>query len=148
MHQNNKRPCKIRRSKQICPYDIEMSSSVSKQNLCSVQHASRMGSKRPHSQPTILANSVAVTIKRETEPNYEDMILGHFSFSPSSHRRYNRSAMGDLLFVGDSGRGTAGGSDVAGKPETSSCSSVTTRPLDVISLFLIIRLCGKSPRDV
>ena len=32
------------------------------------------------------------------------------------------------------------GSEVRGKPDISSCSSVTTRPLDVISLFRIIRL--------
>ena len=38
---------------------------------------------------------------------------------------------------------------VGGKPDiSSSCSSVTTRPLDVISLFRIIRLCGNKPRDV
>lgn len=31
---------------------------------------------------------------------------------------------------------------------TSSSCSITTRPLDVISLFRVMRLWGNSPRDV
>lgn len=40
------------------------------------------------------------------------------------------------------------GLEVEGKPEISSCSSVTTRPLAVISLLRIIRLWGNKPREV
>jgi hypothetical protein len=79
--------------------------------------------------------------------NHEDNMLGHLSFRPSSHRIYNNSAMGDFL-DGEVSRGMAPladarepvGLDVVGKPEISSCSSVTTRPLDVISLLRMIRL--------
>ena len=79
--------------------------------------------------------------------SYEDNMLGHLSFRPSSHRMYNNSAMGDFR-DGEASWGLAPladasepiGLDVAGKPEISSCSSVTTRPLDVISLLRMIRL--------
>jgi len=74
-------------------------------------------------------------------------MLGHLSFRPSSHRIYNNSAMGDFR-DGEVSWGIAPladakepvGLDVVGKPEISSRSSVTTRPLDVISLLRMIRL--------
>lgn len=68
---------------------------------------------------------------------------------------YSSSAMGDFR-VGLSGGAVAEvddsadplGLDELGKPDISSCSSVITSPFEVISLFLMIRLWGKSPRDV
>lgn len=72
-------------------------------------------------------------------------MLGHLSFKPSSQRIYSNSAMGDLR-VG-SASVAKGGSDVEGNP-LISCSSVTTSPLEVISLFLTIRLCGNKAREV
>lgn len=38
--------------------------------------------------------------------------------------------------------------DVDGRPEISSCTSVTIRPLAVISLLRMMRLWGNKPRDV
>ena len=75
--------------------------------------------------------------------------LGHLIFSPSSHRMYSSSAMGDFrdeamessLFaeVGSAGV-ECPESDIDGRPVTSSCTSVTTRPWAVISLLRMIRL--------
>jgi len=71
------------------------------------------------------------------------MMLGHFSFSPSNQRKYKSSAMGD--FRDDTSRGgedvgEPSGLEDGGKPDNTSCSSVTTSPFEVISLFLVIRL--------
>jgi hypothetical protein len=64
--------------------------------------------------------------------------LGHLIFSPSSHRIYSSSAMGDFrdgamessLFT--EAEEAAGAecpeSEDDGRPGTSSCTSVTTRP--------------------
>jgi len=89
-----------------------------------------------------------------TEGGYdEDNILGHLSFRPSSHRIYNNSAMGDFRDEVSWGMAPSvdvtelAGLEVEGKPEIS-CSSVTTRPLDVISLLRMIRLWGNRPREV
>jgi len=90
------------------------------------------------------------------EGNYdEDNILGHLSFRPSSHRIYNNSAMGDFRddevswgMAPSIDATELAGLEVEGKPEISSCSSVTTRPLDVISLLRMIRLWGNKPREV
>jgi len=71
-------------------------------------------------------------------------MLGHLSFKPSSQRMYNNSAMGDLR--GGSASPT-NGSDVEGNP-LISCSSVTTSPFEVISLFLMTLLCGNKTREV
>lgn len=86
------------------------------------------------------------------------MRLGHLSLRPSNHRIYNSSAMGDLrapeepsLFVDAADDTTAsgdGGPEVEGRPETSSWTSVTTSPFDVISLLRMIRLWGNKPREV
>lgn len=77
-------------------------------------------------------------------------MLGHFSRSPSNQRIYNSSAIGDLR-VGEAGSVRSSlegvGDDDDGKLEISS-SSVTIRPLAVISLFRMTRLCGKRPRAV
>ena len=68
---------------------------------------------------------------------------GHLIFSPSSHRKYNNSAMGDLR-VGEAGVSSSFPAAVVvgddGRPDMSSCTSVTTRPLEVISLLRTIRL--------
>ena len=74
-------------------------------------------------------------------------MLGHFNFRPSSQRIYKSSAIGDLR-EGDSWAGNPGVIpmdpvglvDDDGRPDISSSSSVTTRPLDVISLLRVIRL--------
>ena len=79
-----------------------------------------------------------------TRPEDAYRMLGHLSFKPSSQRMYNNSAMGDLR--GGSASAT-NGSDVEGNPLTS-CSSVTISPFEVISLFLMIRLCGNKTREV
>ena len=71
-------------------------------------------------------------------------MLGHLSFKPSNQRIYSNSAMGDLRTGSASG---TKGSDVEGNP-LISCSSVTTSPFEVISLFLMTRLCGNKTRDV
>lgn len=71
-------------------------------------------------------------------------MLGHLSFKPSNHRMYNSSAIGDLRAGSAS---ATSGSDVEGRP-LISCSSVTTTPFEVISLFLMIRLCGNNTREV
>jgi len=71
-------------------------------------------------------------------------MLGHLSFKPSSQRIYNKSAMGDLRTGSAS---ATKGSDVEGNP-LISCSSVTTSPFEVISLFLMTRLCGNKTREV
>ena len=71
-------------------------------------------------------------------------MLGHLSFKPSSQRMYSNSAMGDL-FAGSAS--ATKGSDVEGNPPIS-CSSVTTSPFEVISLFLITLLCGNKTREV
>ena len=73
-------------------------------------------------------------------------ILGHLSFKPSSQRIYSNSAMGDLRAGSGSATATKG-SDVEGNP-LISCSSVTTSPFEVISLFRMIRLCGNKTREV
>ena len=81
-------------------------------------------------------------------------MLGHLSLRPSSQRRYSSSEMGDLR-TGDPlpsvcaglGLGGIGDADVDGSPEISS-SSVTTSPRAVISLRRMMRLCGKSEREV
>ena len=80
---------------------------------------------------------------------HEERRLGHLSLRPSNQRMYSSSAMGDLLRGAGSsaGGGISEVPEVEGKPEISS-SSVTTRPLDVISLLRMIRLCGKRPRAV
>lgn len=61
---------------------------------------------------------------------------------------YSSSAIGDLR-VGLSGGAVAAvvddstdplGLDAVGRPDISSCSSVITSPLEVISLFRMIRL--------
>lgn len=66
------------------------------------------------------------------------MKLGHLIFNPSSHRIYNSSAMGDLrdgamessLFaeVREAAGTDCPESEDNGRPGTSSCTSVTTRP--------------------
>ncbi len=66
---------------------------------------------------------------------FYDRILGHLSFSPSNHRMYKSSAIGDLF----GGSSVAVGPEVEGSPDTSS-SSVTTNPFEVISLFRMMRL--------
>ena len=73
-------------------------------------------------------------------------MLGHLSFKPSSQRIYSNSAMGDLR-AGSASATATKGSDVEGSP-LISCSSVTTSPFEVISLFRIIRLCGNKTREV
>jgi hypothetical protein len=83
--------------------------------------------------------------------DHDPIRFGHLIFSPSSHRIYNSSAMGDLRV------GELGGPSLPAKdgecpcPEvedvSSSCST-TTNPLEVISLRRVIRLCGKRPRLV
>jgi len=84
---------------------------------------------------------------------------GHLSLSPSNHRRYRRSPIGDL-FAGDPGVSVDAidvdrvsetappEPEVAGRPAISSCISVTTSPREVISLLRTIRLCGKRLREV
>ena len=80
--------------------------------------------------------------------DYAERILGHLSRSPSSQRIYSNSAIGDLRGVCSSATGAmAGPADVDGSPLISS-SSVTISPLFVISLRRMMRLWGKSPRDV
>ena len=79
-----------------------------------------------------------------------DKILGHLILSPSSHRIYRSSAMGDRL-TGDasepvSAPGVAGNAPEG--PAISSTTSVTTSPRFVISLFRVTRLCGKRSREV
>jgi hypothetical protein len=71
--------------------------------------------------------------------------LGHFNRSPSSQRMYISSEMGDFFGIASS---TFADSMVDGKPEMSSWTSVTTRPLAVISLFRMMRLWGNKPRAV
>lgn len=73
-------------------------------------------------------------------------MLGHLSFKPSNQRMYNSSAIGDLR-AGSAAASATNGSDVEGNP-LISCSSVTTTPFEVISLFLMIRLCGNNTREV
>jgi len=71
-------------------------------------------------------------------------MLGHLSLKPSSQRIYSNSAMGDLRAGSAS---ATKGSDVEGSP-LISCSSVTTSPFEVISLFRMIRLWGNKTREV
>lgn len=79
----------------------------------------------------------------EISSHHEDMILGHLIFSPSNHRRYKSSAIGDFLEGGSCGSEAEPRelteSDDEGRPEMTSCSSVMTNPLEVISLFRIMR---------
>ena len=81
-----------------------------------------------------------------------DNILGHLIFSPSNHRMYNSSAMGDRL-TGEasaplSAPGVVGVVAAPDGPAMSSTTSVTIRPRVVISLFRVTRLWGKSPFEV
>jgi hypothetical protein len=82
-----------------------------------------------------------------------DNIFGHLIFSPSNHRMYSSSAIGDRL-TGEaspallSPPGVVGAAEVPEGPAISSTSSVTTRPRFVISLFRVTRLWGKRPLDV
>jgi hypothetical protein len=83
---------------------------------------------------------------------YDDNIFGHLIFSPSNHRMYSSSAMGDRL-TGEaspelSPPGVVGVAMDPDGPEISSTTSVTTRPRFVISLFRVTRLWGKRPLDV
>jgi hypothetical protein len=71
---------------------------------------------------------------------------GHLILNPSNHRIYSSSAIGDLRM--GSSPFASGTTDlpepdvpeVDGRPETSSCTSVTTSPFAVISLLRVIRL--------
>ena len=85
-------------------------------------------------------------------PHHEDMILGHLIFNPSSHRRYKSSAIGDFLegasWEGEGETRWLTESDDGGSPDMTSCSSVMTNPLEVISLFRMTRLWGNRPLDV
>ena len=75
--------------------------------------------------------------------------LGHFSLRPSSQRMYSSSAIGDRLFGASSLTPMTGASLDVGRPATTgSSSSVTTRPLAVITLLRKTRLWGKSSRAV
>lgn len=59
--------------------------------------------------------------------------------------------MGDLRgtsSVGEVAVGDTASLELGGSPLSSSSSSVTTSPLEVISLLRVIRLCGKRPREV
>src|SRR6266851_6087001 len=81
-----------------------------------------------------------------------DSILGHLILSPSSHRMYNSSAMGDRL-TGEasaalSAPGVVGVVTAPDGPAMSSTTSVTTSPRFVISLFRVTRRWGKSLLDV
>jgi hypothetical protein len=94
------------------------------------------------------ANCTSVEIQRYEQgslpSDHEDMILGHLIFNPSSHRRYKSSAIGDFLEGASCGsKGETRWltvSDDEGRPEMISWSSVTTNPLEVISLFRMMRL--------
>jgi hypothetical protein len=79
-------------------------------------------------------------------------MLGHLILSPSSHRMYNNSAIGDRL-TGEasapfSAPGVAGVVIAPDGPAMSSTTSVTSNPRFVISLFRVTRRWGKSPLDV
>lgn len=92
--------------------------------------------------------------------DYDDIRLGHLMRRPSSQRIYKSSAIGDLVLGSEGGSITSAGgrlrlfplngdaSDEVGRPEISSCSSVTTKPFAVITLLRTTRSCGKSPCDV
>lgn len=91
-------------------------------------------------------------VQRASNRGVHDNILGHLIFSPSSHRMYNSSAMGDRL-TGEasaalSAPGVVGVVAAPDGPAMSSTTSVTTSPRVVISLFRVTRLWGKSPFDV
>jgi hypothetical protein len=83
-----------------------------------------------------------------------DNKFGHLIFSPSNHRMYSSSAIGERL----TGEASAALSPpgvvgvvavvVPEGPAMSSTTSVTTRPRFVISLFRVTRLWGKRPLEV
>jgi hypothetical protein len=101
------------------------------------------GRPHPRTHVSVRASSECRSHVR-SRPERAYRMLGHLSFKPSSQRTYSNSAIGDLRAGSASG---TRGSDVEGSP-LISCSSVTTSPFEVISLFLMILLCGNNTREV